>query len=90
MLIQSGYLDVKNIHKCYFHVWKYLSLFSMSPQDIVSEHPERFFVSEIVREKIFMQYRREIPYSCQVCSIEAQKVWLERNGILSLERNRIK
>ncbi|MED6198690.1 hypothetical protein PIB30_068943 [Stylosanthes scabra] len=36
------------------------------PKDIVSEHPERFFVSEIVREKIFMQYRNEIPYACQV------------------------
>ncbi|KAM7250695.1 hypothetical protein ACFE04_022578 [Oxalis oulophora] len=35
-------------------------------KDIVSEHPERFFVSEIVREKIFMQYRKEIPYVCQV------------------------
>ncbi|KAM4117413.1 hypothetical protein ACB094_02G122800 [Castanea mollissima] len=27
---------------------------------------ERFFVSEIVREKIFMQYHREVPYACQV------------------------
>ncbi|KAK7346413.1 hypothetical protein VNO80_20932 [Phaseolus coccineus] len=36
------------------------------PKDIVSEHPERFFVAEIVREKIFMQYRNEIPYACQV------------------------
>ncbi|KAI9113459.1 hypothetical protein K1719_015386 [Acacia pycnantha] len=36
------------------------------PKDIVSEHPERFFVGEIIREKIFMQYRKEIPYSCQV------------------------
>ena len=35
-------------------------------QDIVSEHPERFFVAEIVREKIFIQYRNEIPYACQV------------------------
>ncbi|WVZ24857.1 hypothetical protein V8G54_003401 [Vigna mungo] len=34
--------------------------------DIVSEHPERFFVAEIVREKIFIQYRNEIPYACQV------------------------
>ncbi|KAH9320020.1 hypothetical protein KI387_021789, partial [Taxus chinensis] len=34
--------------------------------DIISEHPERFFVAEIVREKIFMQYRKEIPYACQV------------------------
>ncbi|KAA8531904.1 hypothetical protein F0562_006379 [Nyssa sinensis] len=35
-------------------------------KDIASEHPERFFVAEIVREKIFMQYRNEVPYACQV------------------------
>lgn len=38
----------------------------VNDQDIVSEHPERFFVAEIVREKIFMQYRNEVPYACQV------------------------
>ncbi|KAF5196716.1 Gtpase era-like protein [Thalictrum thalictroides] len=36
------------------------------PKDIASEHPERFFIAEIVREKIFMQYRNEVPYACQV------------------------
>jgi len=36
------------------------------PKDMISEHPERFFVAEIVREKIFQQYREEIPYSTQV------------------------
>ncbi|KAL2642636.1 hypothetical protein R1flu_010223 [Riccia fluitans] len=36
------------------------------PKDIVSEHPERFFVAEIIREKIFLQYRQEIPYVSQV------------------------
>ncbi len=36
------------------------------PLDIVSEQPERFFVSEIIREKIFEKYRDEIPYSATV------------------------
>ncbi|XP_042497900.1 GTPase ERA-like, chloroplastic isoform X2 [Macadamia integrifolia] len=36
------------------------------PKDIASEHPERFFIAEIVREKIFMQYHKEVPYACQV------------------------
>ncbi|KAD7479247.1 hypothetical protein E3N88_02383 [Mikania micrantha] len=30
------------------------------------EHPERFFIGEIIREKIFMQFRNEVPYACQV------------------------
>jgi GTP-binding protein Era len=40
------------------------------PADVVSEHPERFFVSEIIREKIFEGYRQEIPYSAEVAITE--------------------
>lgn len=40
------------------------------PKDIVSEHPERFFVAEIVREKILLQYEKEIPYVAQVNVVE--------------------
>ena len=36
------------------------------PKDKISEFPERFFVSEIIREKVFEQYGDEIPYSAQV------------------------
>ncbi|MHB1687742.1 MAG: GTPase Era [Ignavibacteriaceae bacterium] len=36
------------------------------PDDIVSDENERFFVSEIIREKIFELYQEEIPYSCEV------------------------
>jgi len=36
------------------------------PKDIVSEYPERFFVSEFIREKIFEKFREEIPYSTAV------------------------
>lgn len=36
------------------------------PKDNLSDKSERFFASEIIREKIFLQYRQEIPYSCEV------------------------
>ena len=36
------------------------------PKDMISEHPERFFVAEIIREKVFEQYKQEIPYSAAV------------------------
>lgn len=36
------------------------------PKDHVSDLPEKFFAAEIVREKIFLQYLKEIPYVCQV------------------------
>ena len=40
------------------------------PDDIVAEENERFFVSEIIREKIFELYEDEVPYSCEVLVIE--------------------
>lgn len=36
------------------------------PKDEISDKSMRFFVSEIIREKILMNYDREIPYSCDV------------------------
>jgi GTP-binding protein Era len=36
------------------------------PPDQLTDRPERFFVSEIIREKIFLQYAEEVPYSCEV------------------------
>ncbi|MFN8775891.1 MAG: GTPase Era [Flavobacteriales bacterium] len=36
------------------------------PKDEVSDRTMRFFVAEIIREKIFLLYEREIPYSCEV------------------------
>lgn len=36
------------------------------PDEMISEHPERFFVAEIIREKILELYREEIPYAVQV------------------------
>ena len=36
------------------------------PQDMITEHPERFFVSELIREQIFQQYSEEIPFSTAV------------------------
>ncbi len=36
------------------------------PPDILSDQPERFFVAEIIREKIFERFYQEIPYSTEV------------------------
>ncbi len=36
------------------------------PDDIVSEHPERFFVAEFIREAVFERFSEEIPYSTAV------------------------
>ncbi|MGB4957890.1 MAG: GTPase Era [Saprospiraceae bacterium] len=36
------------------------------PKDEMSDRTERFFVSEIIREKILTLYKQEVPYSCEV------------------------
>ena len=36
------------------------------PKDQLTDRPERFFAAEIVREKIFMYLKEELPYSCEV------------------------
>jgi GTPase len=35
-------------------------------KDAISDRPMRFFVSEIIREKIFIHTRKEVPYATQV------------------------
>ncbi|MCG8700338.1 MAG: GTPase Era [Bacteroidales bacterium] len=36
------------------------------PKDTLTDRPERFFVSEIIREKILMNYQKEVPYAVEV------------------------
>ena len=47
------------------------------PKDELTDRSMRFFVSEIVREKILLYYQKEIPYSCEV----AVESYEERDGI---------
>ncbi|MEA1785806.1 GTPase Era [Arenibacter sp. GZD96] len=36
------------------------------PKDQLTDRPERFFVNEIIREKILHYYKKEIPYSVEI------------------------
>lgn len=36
------------------------------PKDALTDKTERFFVSEIIREKILLHYRNEVPYSVEI------------------------
>lgn len=52
-------------------VWeKILDLIPENPpyydKESLSDRPMRFFVSEMIREKIFLHTKKEIPYACQV------------------------
>ena len=49
-------------------------------KDVFTDKNLRFFASEIVREKIFLNYKEEIPYSCEVV-VEEFKEGTERYDI---------
>lgn len=36
------------------------------PPDTVTDQPETFFVAEVIREKLFLLTRQEVPYACAV------------------------
>ena len=55
------------------------------PTDQVSDYPEKFFVGEIIRQKIFELYKEEIPYSTSVDILE----YSEREGRKDLIRAEI-
>lgn len=50
------------------------------PKDQITDKPERFFVNETVREKILLQYKKEIPYAVEVETEE----FLEDNKIIRI------
>lgn len=56
-----------NIHKLTESVLEFMPVHpKYFPEDIVADENERFFVSEIIREKILELFQEEIPYSCEV------------------------
>jgi GTP-binding protein Era len=70
--------NIQNLYK------RIVELLPESPpffdKDALTDKPERFFVSEIIREKILLNYQKEIPYSVEV-EIEQYKEGPKRNNI---------
>lgn len=50
------------------------------PKDQLTDKPERFFVNETIREKILMNYKKEIPYAVEIETEE----FLEDNDIIRI------
>lgn len=42
------------------------------PEEI-SDRPERFFVTELIREAIFLRLKEEVPYSCEVSVLQFEE-----------------
>jgi GTPase len=59
------------------------------PKDNLSDANERFFVSEMIREKIFMHYKQEIPYSAEVAieSFKDEQKIVRIGAVIYVERD---
>lgn len=58
-------------------------------KDQLTDKPERFFVNEIVREKILIHYKKEIPYSVEIDTeefFEEEKI-IRIRSIIMVERD---
>lgn len=49
-------------------------------EDELTDRSQRFIVSELIREKIFEQFSKEVPYSCQVIIVD----WQEQPAIIHI------
>jgi GTPase len=70
-------LELMPVHPAYF------------PQDEYTDRSERFFASEIIREKIFLNYEQEVPYSCEVGieSFKEEKDIIRIRAVIYVERD---
>ncbi len=59
------------------------------PEDEFTDRSERFFASEIIREKIFLNYQDEIPYSSEVAidSFKDEPEILRISALIFVERD---
>lgn len=58
-------------------------------KDALTDKPARFFVTEIIREKILTNYDKEIPYSVEVVveSFKEDKKMIHINAVIYVERD---
>lgn len=70
-------LELMPVHPPYF------------PKDEFTDRSERFFASEIVREKIFLNYEQEIPYSTEVAitSFKEDEAIIRISATIYVERD---
>ncbi len=54
------------------------------PKDQLTDKPERFFVSEIIRENILQLYKQEVPYSCEVLVEEFKEAQSKSGPIINI------
>ncbi len=59
------------------------------PKDTLTDKPERFFVNEIIREKILLNYNKEIPYAVEIVTEEffEDETIIRMRSVIMVERD---
>ena len=66
-IVTVSALQQEGIEKLFTAIMEYLPIHPpYFPKDELTDKPERFFASEIIREKVFLNYKKEVPYSTEV------------------------
>ena len=66
-IVPISALEKKGTDKVFELILQYLPEHpAFYDKDELTDKPERFFAAEIIREKIFQLYKKEVPYSCEV------------------------
>ena len=65
------------------------SLFPFFEKDQLTDKPAKFFVTEIIREKILLNYENEIPYSVdgEVEQFKEEAALIRINAVIYVERD---
>ena len=66
-IIPISALKEEGIDKLFGVIMEYLPVHPpYFPKDELTDKPERFFAAEIIREKVFLNYKKEVPYSTEI------------------------
>lgn len=66
-IIPISALKEEGIDKLFGAIMEYLPVHPpYFPKDELTDKPERFFAAEIIREKVFLNYKKEVPYSTEI------------------------
>ena len=60
-------LKEEGVDKLFTAIMEYLPIHPpYFPKDELTDKPERFFAAEMIREKVFLNYKKEVPYSTEI------------------------
>lgn len=89
LLPSADVLPISALHK--FNVEGIISLIleklpegpAFFDKEAITDRPMRFFIAEIIREKIFLNLKKEVPYACEVVVTE----YIEEENIVRIRAN---